>query len=215
MGNDKNRGPNSKRRRLTWDRGVCSPENKRKSAENHHDLGVGEAEKENRKPCDDNASQRKFGGTLMEEERVHGSGSINEGFILMNVYALCTFIDSLGAIKCSTCDKTMSTTIRNEAMGFAHQCVASCQECTSEMPLFWTSPRVVKSEVNSDEVEARRPFEINQRMVCFARDIGKNETCLATFSKELNCPSSLSHSAYTSRSMTICVLLQKLLPWRV
>ena len=142
------------------------------------------------------ASESKIGTPASSKTGIDSVASNNtkEGFMIIDVELLCTYLDSVST--CKICYSNLETRPSySKCQGFAMSLTGYCTACDEETILFHSSKMTEKAGVFSD-AKTKRPWEINVRMVSFARAIGKGNSCLDTFTKCLNMPDALQPNAY-------------------
>lgn len=136
------------------------------------------------------ASKRKLSDVVPEVPEA--AEYTNEGYVLVDVAILCEYF-SRSAV-CNECEEPVRCGIKlDDSQGFAHEFVSYCESCECKTVLFNSSKRTTGTEIAKGK---KTPFEINSRMVSFARAIGKGHTALETFSKHLNSPSPMTAANY-------------------
>ena len=101
-----------------------------------------------------------------------GTSSENPGnsFVLIDSSLLCEFLNA--NLQCKNCDGKVSTHVCFEdAKGFCLGFESYCCDCNKKEFLFSSSKRCTKKGVFEKHAK-QTPFEINARMVSFAREIG-------------------------------------------
>ena len=122
------------------------------------------------------------------------SNNIKKGFMIIDTALLCAYLDSVNT--CKICYSNLETrSSYSKRQGFAMSLTGYCNACGKESILFRSSKMTEKTGVFSD-AKTKNPWEINVRMVPFARAIGKGNSCLDTFRKYLNMPDALQPNAY-------------------
>ena len=147
------------------------------------------------------ASEYKIGGGTSTTATSSTETSVSEtiiekaeGFILLDTKLLCAYLDTVSI--CNTCKGPLSTNAAHEKQqGFAVPFVGYCKACDTETTLFLSSSSCEKTGVLNN-IKTKTPFEVNVKMVCFARAIGRGQSCLDTFSKCLNLPNSMYTKTY-------------------
>ena len=144
------------------------------------------------------ASETKFGTAASQFSVFRSTDQViyREGFVLIDVELLCAYLDTVS--KCKNCNGTLDTKPSYaKQQGFAMPFVGHCHVCDNDTVLFNTSSMCKKDGILSG-IKTKTPNEVNVRMICFAKAIGREQSCLDTFCKCLNMPEALHWKAYES-----------------
>ena len=136
------------------------------------------------------ASKRKI-STPDAQTIPQTSDSVEEGFILVNFKLLSDFI--CRNIQCADCSKPNTVTCHLNLlakMGFAHKIQVRCTECP------WSTGFDSSNSLQPGISGGTPVKEINTRMVCFVRSIGRGYSALENFSLFLNSPPPMTSKNY-------------------
>ncbi len=136
------------------------------------------------------ASARKIGDKELGKA-TEVRNYVNEGFVLIDISLLCAFISS--SMKCEDCDeKSLACSLDiSKRVGFANSIHVYCQECS------WCRDWSTSKDVKKGKA-GRATKEVNLRMVCFARSIGRGHSALENFALALNSPPPMTKKSYRS-----------------
>ena len=130
------------------------------------------------------------------------------GFILMDTRILCSFLDN--KLMCDQCFGKVKTYPKySTAQGFSVHIYAKCEnaKCGFEGKLFGNS-NTVKQQTTREGRGGRPPYELNVRMVCYAKEVGKGHSCLETFGRYMDSPN-LCPTAYQNQLQIYHSAIQK------
>jgi len=99
-------------------------------------------------------------------------------------------------VKCEACSGHLQTRICFEnGSGYCFDVVGHCECCAADKLLFATSNMCEKK--GAFQSNARQtPYEVNVKMISFARELGLGLAALQTFSKCLNSPPPMGQTSY-------------------
>ena len=149
-------------------------------------------EEKSSKCMDVSASQTKIGNKLksMDNENFDNQHC----FLLVDSAILCSFLDA--NIHCKNCKQKISSKVcAEDVKGFCCTIKGYCEKCNCDFDLFKTSKHCKKEGVFAEN-KRQTPFEVNARMVAYAREIELGISALETLSKCVNSPLPIRQGSY-------------------